>query len=427
MKVFAIFDNEFWLDPVDHHQHDIKERDWDGNYSLPPVTEVQKIELNDIPPLSHYNVYIEIWDHLTPMSWRKADGLDRVAQGHYDSSPYWERLMKDTRDGRVHWWFDYQTEKQFYWLDFPNISRKFHAVRNKLDCPAEYLHYITGTEPCAEYDRFQQETGWRVHHVNPFEKWLKHYFRFDHKKEEYVQYFQQVLDGIRHYKTRKYSALCFNRIPRQTRAWNLTRINQQGLLHKTLYSWGIDNIPVEERQTELFQHRQHDFVTKTYGEAGLKEYHQSQYWYLPEQEPVYIDVSDLTENQAENAGFDAGLHCDFKIVTETCYNQLPFLTEKTYKAILLMLPFVIVGPAGSIQALRNKGYRTLDQWIDHSYDQEPDFGKRFDMVHKEISRLYNITSESWAGLRTEMVPDLIYNVEHLRNRTDKKWTEIFYE
>lgn len=45
-----------------------------------------------------------------------------------------------------------------------------------------------------------------------------------------------------------------------------------------------------------------------------------------------------------------------------------FLTEKTFKPIKYAQPFVIVGPAGSLQLLRDLGYRTFDDVIDTSYD-----------------------------------------------------------
>lgn len=45
-----------------------------------------------------------------------------------------------------------------------------------------------------------------------------------------------------------------------------------------------------------------------------------------------------------------------------------FLTEKTFKAIKYGQPFVIAGGPGSLQALRDMGYRTFDNIIDPSYD-----------------------------------------------------------
>jgi hypothetical protein len=64
-----------------------------------------------------------------------------------------------------------------------------------------------------------------------------------------------------------------------------------------------------------------------------------------------------------------------------------FLTEKTFKPIKHCQPFVIVGACGSIQHLRNMGYRTFDTVIDHSYDSIEDNTKRWDAVCIEMERI----------------------------------------
>ena len=64
-----------------------------------------------------------------------------------------------------------------------------------------------------------------------------------------------------------------------------------------------------------------------------------------------------------------------------------FLTEKTFKPIKHCQPFVIIGAAGSIQQLRNMGYRTFDHVIDHSYDQIENTTERWNRACLEVERL----------------------------------------
>jgi hypothetical protein len=47
-----------------------------------------------------------------------------------------------------------------------------------------------------------------------------------------------------------------------------------------------------------------------------------------------------------------------------------FLTEKTFKPIKHGQMFFIAGPAGSLQQLRDMGYRTFDGILDNSYDYD---------------------------------------------------------
>lgn len=54
-----------------------------------------------------------------------------------------------------------------------------------------------------------------------------------------------------------------------------------------------------------------------------------------------------------------------------------FLTEKTFKPIKFGQPFVVAGGPGSLQALRDSGYRVFDGIIDNEYDTILDNTKRY--------------------------------------------------
>jgi hypothetical protein len=64
-----------------------------------------------------------------------------------------------------------------------------------------------------------------------------------------------------------------------------------------------------------------------------------------------------------------------------------FLTEKTFKCLKHGHPFVLFAPAGSLQALRNMGYRTFDSAIDTSYDLIEDNTERYLAVIRTIHKL----------------------------------------
>lgn len=94
-----------------------------------------------------------------------------------------------------------------------------------------------------------------------------------------------------------------------------------------------------------------------------------------------------------------------------------FLTEKTFKPIKHCQPFVLIGAAGSIQQLRNMGYRTFDHVIDHSYDSITDTTKRWDAVCTEVERLSNLDLHS---LYQQCRDDLIWNQElFMSPKTDR--------
>jgi hypothetical protein len=69
------------------------------------------------------------------------------------------------------------------------------------------------------------------------------------------------------------------------------------------------------------------------------------------------------------------------VVTETHFDADQsggtFLTEKTFKPLKHGQMFFIAGPAGSLQLLRDLGYRVFDSVLDNSYDQEINHTQRW--------------------------------------------------
>lgn len=72
-----------------------------------------------------------------------------------------------------------------------------------------------------------------------------------------------------------------------------------------------------------------------------------------------------------------------------------FLTEKTFKPIKFGQPFVIVGAPGSLQALRQLGYKTFDHAIDNSYDLELNNTQRWIKIKTAIARLKQQDMAKW--------------------------------
>ena len=67
-----------------------------------------------------------------------------------------------------------------------------------------------------------------------------------------------------------------------------------------------------------------------------------------------------------------------------------FLTEKTFKCLKHGHPFVIVGAPGSLNTLRQLGYRVFDHAIDNSYDWETDNTQRWNMARDAIKQIAQI-------------------------------------
>jgi hypothetical protein len=81
------------------------------------------------------------------------------------------------------------------------------------------------------------------------------------------------------------------------------------------------------------------------------------------------------------SNFDEAMDSLIYVPTETVYfGCRTHITEKTFKAIALGMPFVLVATVGSLEYLRSYGFQTFDGIWDESYDEETDDFRRLEMV-----------------------------------------------
>jgi hypothetical protein len=79
-----------------------------------------------------------------------------------------------------------------------------------------------------------------------------------------------------------------------------------------------------------------------------------------------------------------------EIVVEGDYHNTWDWTEKTWKCLASGKPFIHMSGPGSLDEIRRLGFKTFDPWINESYNQEPHFWRRLDLIKKEISRLASL-------------------------------------
>ena len=77
-----------------------------------------------------------------------------------------------------------------------------------------------------------------------------------------------------------------------------------------------------------------------------------------------------------------------EVVLETLFDDTRLhLTEKTLRPIACGRPFILMATHGSLQYLRDYGFRTFDGIIDETYDTITDPRQRLDAVIQEMSRI----------------------------------------
>jgi hypothetical protein len=129
--------------------------------------------------------------------------------------------------------------------------------------------------------------------------------------------------------------------------------------------------------------------------------------------PLWIDESD-GERVSNFHNFlsrkDEYEKTFFTIVSETsASDNYRFLTEKTVKPIMNYHPFLILGNPGSIQQLKDLGFKTFSDYWDESYDGELNFKKRTEMILNEVKILTEKSFEEWKTMLVDMEPILRHN------------------
>jgi hypothetical protein len=138
--------------------------------------------------------------------------------------------------------------------------------------------------------------------------------------------------------------------------------------------------------------------------------------HLLDQVPMTSDCKNIDSSFSANFGFSELKFWQrslWHVVNETVfYPQKLHLTEKTFKPIVAMRPFMLVAAPGNLKYLRSYGFRTFGDWIDESYDEESDSTARLDKIVGEIAKLCNLSWVQLMEMYQDMLPILEHNKKH---------------
>lgn len=179
-----------------------------------------------------------------------------------------------------------------------------------------------------------------------------------------------------HNNSRSKDFTCLNRLHKWWRATAIADLHRCGLLDNSYWSYcesaaGEDNdCPIE---VDLIQRLRYD-RTK-----------------FLESAPYFCD--NLSDNDRNNHAVMVPEHysdsyCQIVLESQFDVDQSGgvFVTEKTFKPIKHGQMFFIAGAAGSLQVLRDLGYRTFDHLLDNSYDTVVNPTQRWQRLTESISK-----------------------------------------
>jgi hypothetical protein len=139
--------------------------------------------------------------------------------------------------------------------------------------------------------------------------------------------------------------------------------------------------------------------------------------------PKTIDVTDLV-NQVPNLTNNLEIYesSQLTVVTESHFNQTGglFITEKTFRPLLVGHPFMILGQKGTLEKLRSWGFSTDFDGIDQRYDLIEDDQERFLHFHRSLKDWYNVPSEEKKLMLQKWKSTIKHNFDHYKIINFKK-------
>ena len=100
----------------------------------------------------------------------------------------------------------------------------------------------------------------------------------------------------------------------------------------------------------------------------------------------------------------------FSVVVETDdTGRLHRITEKPFKPLLCLQPFIVLGPIGALRLIREYGFETFPGLFDESYDEETDLRVRFDAVYQQVVRLSRMDEGQLARMVQATSEAVVFN------------------
>lgn len=298
----------------------------------------------------------------------------------------------------------------------------------------------------------------------------KSWQRITYDSEEFTNRLNKSIKKIKNKIPRPYKFICLHRRPRSVRwfaALYLYPDRKQGLLSFTL---DLDINPIHGNYQNFnasiiqdYRRQVHKMITSIESNEVNESMDQFEIWsqkYLSTVFPkndirrskldnIFEDVSDRfynsnfikdiplfindsvdpRSNPVSDMAFDKYFDSYLHIVSETevdfgfeenRFKRKYWLTEKIFKPIWCMQPFVLICWPGALAHLKNLGFKTFDKYIDESYDLEPNAHRRIVMALHSAKQFYNRPHEQILADYNDMLDIL----QHNRNLLLKKASRL---
>jgi hypothetical protein len=150
----------------------------------------------------------------------------------------------------------------------------------------------------------------------------------------------------------------------------------------------------------------------------------------------YIENQFVKEWSFDGNDLDYNLATDFdetffkktfvSLISETTsYNEVIFFSEKIFKPIYACQPFILISSKGSLNKLKEMGFKTFDKWWDESYDGLETLKERYDAIEKILTDLCNKTDPQLINMLNEMEEILSFNYDLFTQTKNENFYKTF--
>ena len=148
--------------------------------------------------------------------------------------------------------------------------------------------------------------------------------------------------------------------------------------------------------------------TRTYRKELLAHCHQYQSLVRHNWNNAQVDSTYSAKIDIDDA-VNSAVH----IVAETLFDtEKIYLTEKVFKPMVMSQAFILFAPPGSLQYLKDYGFKTFDSCWDESYDRELDSAKRMAQLLLLIDHISGLSQQEFEKIYQQAMPI----IEHNRKR-----------
>jgi hypothetical protein len=223
---------------------------------------------------------------------------------------------------------------------------KFHNL------PADCYRFVSGNSQASKIENF-------VYFVDHELWYWRNSVRWNGQEQPGCAYHEQP---------RNHRLTSLSRVHKWWRATIQSELHRRGWLDHSY--WSYNTVDIDDQYL--------DNPIETYELDGLESYMKQ----FVANAPYFCDTLTVQDHNSHWKFVPEHFNDSYcNIVLETLYDAEQsggaFISEKTFKPIRHAQPFVVFGTVGTLNTLRELGYRTFDHAIDNSYDLEPNNTKRF--------------------------------------------------